>query len=89
MFSVHLLCKLRTNVKLVEFSFVLRSEMARIRSTARLTDEGENTEATKMAPISEVKKHSGLVVQEGKEVIPGRMMLLPKLLVTTKTMMGF
>jgi hypothetical protein len=36
--------------------------MARIRSNARLTDESENTEATEMAPISEVMKHSGMVV---------------------------
>jgi hypothetical protein len=67
---MHLLCKLRTNVKLVEFSFVLRTEMARIRSTARLTNEGEDTEATETTPISEVMKCSGLVVQEGEEVIP-------------------
>jgi hypothetical protein len=40
--------------------------MARIRSTARLTNEGEETEATKTAPISEVMRRSGLVVQEGE-----------------------
>jgi hypothetical protein len=44
--------------------------MARIRSTARLANEGEDTKATEMAPISEVMKRSGLVVQEGEEVIP-------------------
>ena len=38
--------------------------MARIRSTARLTNECGETEATKTAPISEVMKCSGLVVQE-------------------------
>jgi hypothetical protein len=54
--------------KLVEFSFVLRTKIARIRSTARLTYEGENTEATEMAPNSEVMKCSGMVVQEGEEV---------------------
>jgi hypothetical protein len=59
------MCKLWTNIKLVEFNFVLR-----IRSTARLTNEGEDTEATKKAPISEVMKRSRLVVQEGEEVIP-------------------
>jgi hypothetical protein len=69
MFSVHLLFNLRTNVKLVEFSFVLRLEMARIRSTARLTNECENTESTETTPISEVMKCSELVVQEGEEVI--------------------
>jgi hypothetical protein len=44
--------------------------MARIRSTARLADEGENTEATEIAPISEVMKRFRIVVQEGEEVIP-------------------
>jgi hypothetical protein len=44
--------------------------MARIRSTGRLTNEGEDTEATKTTPVLEVMKHSGLVVQEGEEVIP-------------------
>jgi hypothetical protein len=38
--------------------------MARIRSTGRLTNECGVTEATKTAPISEVMKRSGLVVQE-------------------------
>jgi hypothetical protein len=37
--------------------------MARIRSTARLIDKGESTEATEMAPISEVMKRSGLAVR--------------------------
>jgi hypothetical protein len=54
--------------KLTELSFVLRTEMARI-TTTRLTDEGENTEATETAPISEVMKCSGMVVQEEIEVI--------------------
>jgi hypothetical protein len=44
--------------------------MVRIKSTATLTYEGENTEATETAPISEVMKRSGLVIQEGEEVIP-------------------
>jgi hypothetical protein len=39
--------------------------MARVRSTARVTREGEETEVTEMAPISEVMKRSGLVVTEG------------------------
>jgi hypothetical protein len=38
--------------------------MVRIRSTARLTNEGGETEATETAPISEVMKRSRLVVQE-------------------------
>jgi hypothetical protein len=41
--SMQLLCKLQTNMQLVESSFVLRTEMARIRSTARLTDKCEST----------------------------------------------
>jgi hypothetical protein len=38
--------------------------MARIRSTARVTRDGEETEATETAPISEVMKQSGMVVTE-------------------------
>jgi hypothetical protein len=39
--------------------------MARVRSTARVTREGEEAEATETTPISEVMKQSGLVVIEG------------------------
>jgi hypothetical protein len=39
--------------------------MARVRSTARLTREGEETEATDTAPISKVMRQPGLVVTEG------------------------
>jgi hypothetical protein len=39
--------------------------MARVRSTARVSREGEETDVTKTAPISEVMKQSGLVVTEG------------------------
>jgi hypothetical protein len=39
--------------------------MARVRSTARVTREGEEAEATEIAPISEVMRQSGLVVTEG------------------------
>jgi hypothetical protein len=39
--------------------------MARVRSTARVTRDGEEAEATKTAPISEVMKQSGMVVKEG------------------------
>jgi hypothetical protein len=39
--------------------------MAQVRSTARVTREGEETEATETAPISEVMRQSGLVVIEG------------------------
>jgi hypothetical protein len=39
--------------------------MARVRSTARVTREGEETEATETAPIFEVMRQSGLVVTRG------------------------
>jgi hypothetical protein len=39
--------------------------MAIVRSTVRVTREGEETEATEIAPISEVMRQSGLVVTEG------------------------
>jgi hypothetical protein len=39
--------------------------MARVRSTARVTREEEETEATKTTSISEVMRQSGLVVIEG------------------------
>jgi hypothetical protein len=38
--------------------------MARVRSTARVSHEGEETETAETAPISEVMKRSGLVVSE-------------------------
>jgi hypothetical protein len=50
--------------------------MARVRSTARVTREGEETQATETAPISEVMRQSGLVVTEGA-IDEGA--LLPKL----------
>jgi hypothetical protein len=39
--------------------------LARVRSTAWVTHDGEETEAVETAPISEVMKQSGLVVTEG------------------------
>jgi hypothetical protein len=36
--------------------------MARVRSTARVTRDREETEAAKTAPISEVMRQSGLAV---------------------------
>jgi hypothetical protein len=39
--------------------------MARVRSTARVTHDGEETEATETAPIFEFMRRSGLVVTEG------------------------
>jgi hypothetical protein len=50
--------------------------MARVRSTARVTREGEEAKATETAPISEVMRQLGLVVAE--EVIDEGA-LLPKL----------
>ena len=44
--------------------------MARIRSTARLTNEGGETETAETAPISEVMRRSGLVIQEEGEAFP-------------------
>jgi hypothetical protein len=38
--------------------------MARVRSTARVTRDGEEAEDTETAPISEVMKRSGLVASE-------------------------
>ena len=38
--------------------------MARVRSTARVTRDGEEAEATETAPISEVMRQSRLVVTE-------------------------
>jgi hypothetical protein len=38
--------------------------MARVRSTARVTHEGEETKVTETTPISEVMKQSGLVMTE-------------------------
>jgi hypothetical protein len=39
--------------------------MARVRSTARVTRDGEEAEAAETAPISEVMRRLGLVVTEG------------------------
>jgi hypothetical protein len=39
--------------------------MAKVRSTARVSREGEEIEVTETTPISEVMKQSGLVVTEG------------------------
>jgi hypothetical protein len=38
--------------------------MARVRSTTRVTRDGEEAETTETAPISEVMKQSGMVVTE-------------------------
>jgi hypothetical protein len=38
--------------------------MARVRSTARVTRDGEEAKAAETAPISEVMKRSGLILPE-------------------------
>jgi hypothetical protein len=43
--------------------------MARVRSTARVTRDGEETEGAETAPISKVMKRSGLVVSEDAPAI--------------------
>jgi hypothetical protein len=51
----------------LEISFVLKNlitKMVRVRTTARVSREGDETEATKIAPISEVMRRSGLVSLE-------------------------
>jgi hypothetical protein len=51
----------------LEISFVLKSlntKMARVRTTARVSHEGDETEATEAAPILEVVRRSGLVALE-------------------------
>jgi hypothetical protein len=40
------------------------NQMARVRSTARVDREGDETEATETVPISEAMKRSGLVTSE-------------------------
>jgi hypothetical protein len=39
--------------------------MTRVRSTAKVSREGDEAEVTETAPISEVMRQSGLIVQEG------------------------
>jgi hypothetical protein len=39
--------------------------MARVRSTARITSDGEEAEAIETSPISEVMRQSGLVITVG------------------------
>jgi hypothetical protein len=58
---------LRTSISLLKLNFVcesLDSEMARVRSTTRVTREGDETKMTETAPISEMMRRSGLVMQE-------------------------
>jgi hypothetical protein len=57
----------QTSASSLEISFVLKSaktEMARVRSAARVSREGDKAEVTETTPISEVMRRSGLVVLE-------------------------
>jgi hypothetical protein len=53
----------KTNINFVKTAKI--HKMARVRSTAMVTREGEETEVTETSPIYEVMKQSGLVVTEG------------------------
>jgi hypothetical protein len=44
--------------------------MATARSTARVAREGEEAGTSEIAPISEMMRRFGLIVQEEKELIP-------------------
>jgi hypothetical protein len=58
---------LRTSISPLKHNFVYESmnnKMTRVRSTARVSREGDETETTETAPISEMMRRSGLVVQE-------------------------
>jgi hypothetical protein len=56
--------KLKKNFQLHSKNKKFNHQMARVRSTARVTRDGEEAEDTEIAPISEVMKRSGLVASE-------------------------
>jgi hypothetical protein len=59
--------RFQTSASSLEVSFVLKSlntKMARVRTTARVSREGDETKATETTPISEVMRRSGLVASE-------------------------
>jgi hypothetical protein len=57
--------KLRENQKSQQQKFQeIHNQMARVRFTARVDREGDETEATETVPISEAMKRSGLVTSE-------------------------
>jgi hypothetical protein len=57
--------ELRKNQKSQQQKFQeIHNQMARVRSTARVGSEGDETESTKTVPISEAMKRSGLVTSE-------------------------
>jgi hypothetical protein len=57
------------SAKIKIFNFIktqeIQHQMARVRSTARVTRDGEEVEAAETASISEVMRWSGLVMTEG------------------------
>jgi hypothetical protein len=58
---------LRTSISPLKHNFIcesLNSKMARVRSTTRVTREGDGTETTEIAPILEMVRRSRLVVHE-------------------------
>jgi hypothetical protein len=64
---------LRTNVPSLKCNFVcqrLKTKMTRVRSTVRVVREGEEVGTSETAPILEIMKRSGLVVQEETKLIP-------------------
>jgi hypothetical protein len=57
--------ELRKNKKSQQQKFQeIHNQMARVRSTARVSSEGDETEATETVPISEAMKRFGLVTSE-------------------------
>jgi hypothetical protein len=59
--------ELQQKIKILNFvkTQEIQHQMARVHSTARVTRDGEETEAAETAPISEVMRRSGLVETEG------------------------
>jgi hypothetical protein len=60
--------------------------MARVRSTARVTRDGEEAKTTETAPISEVMKQSGMVVtevvaEEGAPAVEARYADMPMIII--------
>jgi hypothetical protein len=56
--------KVKKNFQLHSKNKKFNHQMARVRSTARVTRDGEEAEGAETAPISEVMKRSGLVASE-------------------------
>jgi hypothetical protein len=53
------------HLRLASFQKSVNIEMARVRSTTRVSHKGDEAKATETTPISEVMRQSGLVVSEG------------------------